>query len=64
MALFFECAPQCAGKLLDPADIVRDAWLQHLAAHFPQADLAPECSRVAGWSGPVERRSRLSSVFC
>jgi hypothetical protein len=24
MALFFECMPQCAQKLLDTADIVRD----------------------------------------
>jgi hypothetical protein len=25
MALFYECMPECARKLLDTADIVRDA---------------------------------------
>jgi hypothetical protein len=28
MALFFECTPKCAPKLLDTADIVRDACYQ------------------------------------
>jgi hypothetical protein len=28
MALFFECTPKCAPKLLDTADIVRDACLR------------------------------------
>jgi hypothetical protein len=28
MALFYECMPKCARKLLDTADIVRDAMLQ------------------------------------
>jgi hypothetical protein len=27
MALFYECMPQCARRLLDTADIVRDAML-------------------------------------
>jgi len=34
MALFFECMLQCARKVLDTADIVRDvrdAWLQQLS---------------------------------
>jgi hypothetical protein len=31
MALFFECMLQCARKVLDSADIVREAWLRHLA---------------------------------
>ena len=30
MALFFECMPQCAQKLLDTADIVRDAIFRQL----------------------------------
>jgi hypothetical protein len=30
MALFFECMEQCAQKLLDIADIVRDAILRQL----------------------------------
>lgn len=30
MALFHECTLHCAQKDLDTADIVRDAWLQHL----------------------------------
>jgi len=30
MALFFECMPECARKLLDTADIVRDAIYQQL----------------------------------
>jgi uncharacterized metal-binding protein len=29
MALFYECMLKCARKLLDTADIVRDAMLQH-----------------------------------
>jgi hypothetical protein len=28
MALFYECTPKCAPKLLDTADIVRDAILR------------------------------------
>jgi len=32
MALFSECKQQCARKLLDNADIVRDAILQQLQA--------------------------------
>jgi len=30
MALFFECMLQCARKVLDSADIVRDAMLRQL----------------------------------
>jgi len=30
MALFFECMPQCARKLLDTADIVREAMFRQL----------------------------------
>ena len=30
MALLFECTPQCARKLLDTADIVREAMLRQL----------------------------------
>jgi hypothetical protein len=30
MALFFECMLQCARKLLDTADIVREAMLRQL----------------------------------
>jgi hypothetical protein len=30
MALFFECMQLCALKVLDTADIVRDAMLRHL----------------------------------
>jgi hypothetical protein len=30
MALFFECTRQCARKLIDTADIVREAMLQQL----------------------------------
>jgi len=32
MALFSECMPQCAQKLLDTADIVRDAILHQLTS--------------------------------
>jgi len=32
MALFFECMLQCARKLLDTADIVREAIYQRLSA--------------------------------
>ena len=31
MALLYECTPKCARKLLDTADIVRDAMLQQLS---------------------------------
>ena len=30
MALFFECVPQCAQKVLDTADIVREAMFRQL----------------------------------
>ena len=30
MALFFECMLQCARKVLDTADIVREAWFRQL----------------------------------
>ena len=33
MALFFECTLQCARKLLDTADIVRDAMLRQLTGY-------------------------------
>jgi hypothetical protein len=32
MALFFECGQQCAQKVLDTADIVRDAIFRQLTA--------------------------------
>ena len=32
MALFYECTLKCARKLLDTADIVRDAIFQQLSA--------------------------------
>jgi hypothetical protein len=32
MALFFECMPLCAQKVLDTADIVREAMLRQLLA--------------------------------
>src|ERR1039458_974633 len=31
MALFFECMPLCAQKVLDTADIVREAIYRHLS---------------------------------
>ena len=31
MALFPECLPQCARKILDTADIVRDGMFQELS---------------------------------
>jgi hypothetical protein len=34
MALLFECTPSCARKLLDTADIVRDAILQQSMAGY------------------------------
>ena len=35
MALFYECMLKCARKLLDTADIVRDACLRHLWLRSP-----------------------------
>jgi hypothetical protein len=32
MALFYECMLKCARKLLDPADIVRDAMFRQQAS--------------------------------
>jgi hypothetical protein len=32
MALFFECMPLCAQKVLDTADIVREAMFRQLSA--------------------------------
>jgi hypothetical protein len=34
MALFFECMLSCAQKLLDTADIVREAIYQQLSSQF------------------------------
>jgi len=40
MALFYECMPKCARKLLDTADIVRDAIFRQLAdVQAPSEDL-------------------------
>jgi hypothetical protein len=35
MALFYECMLQCAQKLLDTADIVREAMFHHLSSEAP-----------------------------
>jgi hypothetical protein len=35
MALVFECMPQCAQKLLDTADIVREAIYRQLRRNAP-----------------------------
>ena len=37
MALFYECMLKCDRKLLDTADIVRDAIFQQLTNTFPVA---------------------------
>lgn len=36
MALFYECMLKCARKLLDTADIVRDAMLHQHTGVFPE----------------------------
>jgi hypothetical protein len=39
MALFYECMLKCAQKLLDTADIVREAiFVDHPGAKFPITD--------------------------
>jgi hypothetical protein len=40
MALFSECSPKCARKVLDTADIVREAMLRQLP--LPQVRAARE----------------------
>jgi len=35
MALFYECMLKCARKLLDTADIVREAIFRQLTNRFP-----------------------------
>jgi len=41
MALFYECMLKCARKLLDTADIVREAMLRRLGVlHLSQIPLA------------------------
>jgi hypothetical protein len=45
MALFFECMQQCARKVLDTADIVRDAMLRRLGGN--NGRLAAAGSRTA-----------------
>jgi hypothetical protein len=41
MALFYECTRMCAQKLLDTADIVREAMLQQSPLSPRQSTLAP-----------------------
>ena len=72
MALFFECMPECARKLLDTADIVRDAiyrQLRVLRKHPTQTKRAARrgcalayrvgCSNFRSGTGTV-RQSRVS----
>jgi hypothetical protein len=52
MALFFECMQQCARKVLDTADIVRDAMLQQLSTPLgfqmvSKLAIRRDCFRVA-----------------
>ena len=45
MALFFECMQQCARKVLDTADIVRDAMLQQYPIALPEmGEMGVHCS--------------------
>jgi hypothetical protein len=44
MALFYECMLKCARKLLDTADIVREAILRHLS---PVYDARSRCATDA-----------------
>jgi hypothetical protein len=52
MALFFECMPQCAQKLLDTADIVRDAIFRQ-----------PRVPEPFGYNAVRTLRTRLSVCF-
>ena len=43
MALFYECMLKCARKLLDTADIVREAMLQHSSKTLDYLAI-PDCT--------------------
>jgi hypothetical protein len=47
MALFFECMQQCAQKVLDTADIVREAILQQMALGTVLAAIIPSVMRLS-----------------
>src|SRR5271167_3382767 len=63
MALFYECMLKCARKLLDTADIVRDAMLRQLtlgAAATPQDQRTRSSTRRQVLPSPISSRSPSS----
>jgi len=64
MALFSECMPQCAQKLLDTADIVRDAIFRQPGTRFPRRCLLYRPARqtrfrklrISAWRSTVRPR--------
>ncbi len=53
MALFYECMPKCARKLVDTADIVRDAILRQQS--FGAADRAEDRSHAVRLSSLLHK---------
>ena len=59
MALLFECTPQCARKLLDTADIVREAIFHqlhrwHAASAFRNVAIAVKNNKLFIHKRPAE----------
>jgi len=59
MALFFECMPQCAQKVFDTADIVRDGMLRQLTRTYRA--FAGDASNTIVLTDAVSDRSRFLS---
>jgi hypothetical protein len=57
MALFSECMLECARKVLDTADIVRDAWFRHLSDESVDLSCYLRCPKSV-----VSRSFRLKTM--
>jgi hypothetical protein len=60
MALFYECTPQCARKLLDSADIVGEAIFQQLTTSHATSTRTPRWQILL--SNALHRACRLVLV--
>jgi len=56
MALFYECMPKCARKLLDTADIVRDALITSTKSYNTVARAYRAIFAMAGNFNPKARK--------
>src|SRR5437667_929365 len=62
MALFFECMPKCVRKVLDTADIVRDACYQQFRINRQDRSVVPFHSQVRAFMSLDKIRRRLLPI--